>query len=176
MADLAITDTEISATEFPVSVVIERRTVTGSKWATDRWSAVAVLAGSSIDSGDDLPKVLSSDAESEQFMWGGYRLQLFRDDLEGYYFNLKSEQPIVFVICDEIEDGAGSIKPQLVTASPNEAAAYDEVSEYVYSVPMPPEIYVWVEHYVVENYVPTERKKRKRRNWKQEGEANDRKA
>jgi hypothetical protein len=41
-----------------------------------------------------------------------------------------------------------------------------EVEEDVFSVPMPAEIYRWVENFVLQHYVPERRKKRKREDWK----------
>lgn len=158
----------VSIREFPVSVVIERRSVHGSKWETNRWGASNVIAGQVAGTGEDQAKVLSSDPDYTQFLWGGYYLELHKDDAESYYFNLQGEQPSVFVVCEELEDEEG-IKPLLVTVSADEAASYDEVNEQVYAVPMPPEVYVWLEHYVVENYVPSQRKKRKRKNWREQG-------
>jgi hypothetical protein len=55
-----------------------------------------------------------------------------------------------------------------VTASYGEAASYSEVDENVYAVPIPPEIYLWIEAYVLEHYVPEKRRKRKRDDWKQD--------
>ena len=66
---------------------------------------------------------------------------------------------------DEEEDESEGLVPMLVTASQDEAAAHLEADEEVYSVPMPRVIYEWVERYVVENYVPQEKKKRRRKNW-----------
>ena len=42
-----------------------------------------------------------------------------------------------------------------------------EADEVVESVAMPAELYRWVEQYVLENYLPEKRKKRKRDNWKE---------
>ena len=55
-------------------------------------------------------------------------------------------------------------------ASQDEANAHLESDDPVYSVPMPEKIVEWVERYVVENYEPEARKKRKRRDWAKESE------
>ena len=49
----------------------------------------------------------------------------------------------------------------------DEATSYMEVDEPVFSLPMPPEVYRWLEAYVLEHYVPERKKKRKRDDWKQ---------
>ena len=162
-------ETQVTTREFPVSVVIERRVVHGSKWTSDYWCASNVIAGQVFASGEDEMKVLSSNSESTQYLWDGYCLELHKDDAESYYFNIHGDQPSVFVVCEELEDEEG-IKPLLVTVSTGESASYDEVNEQVYAVHMPPEIYIWLEHYVIENYVPTQIKKRKRKNWRKQGD------
>ena len=45
--------------------------------------------------------------------------------------------------------------------------SFAETDEVVESVAMPAELYRWVEQYVLENYLPEKRKKRKRDNWKE---------
>jgi hypothetical protein len=67
------------------------------------------------------------------------------------------------VICTETEDGG--MQPLIVTADGLEAAASTEGDDKVFRAPIPPDIYRRLEEFVVENYVPRERKKRKRRNW-----------
>jgi hypothetical protein len=59
------------------------------------------------------------------------------------------------------------LRPFQVTLSYDEAASYMEVDEPVFSLPMPPEVYRWLEGYVLEHYVPERKKKRKRDDWKQ---------
>ena len=59
---------------------------------------------------------------------------------------------------------------QLLTLSFDEAHAYLEGDENLYTVPMPPEIYRWVEAYVLAHYVPEKRTKRKRRDWHRDSE------
>ena len=43
-----------------------------------------------------------------------------------------------------------------------------EVGEPVLDIPIPSDIYHWVESYVLENYRPEERKKRRREKWADE--------
>ena len=44
-----------------------------------------------------------------------------------------------------------------------------ETDEIVESVGMPAELYRWVERFVLQHYVPEKRRKRKRDNWKANG-------
>ena len=70
----------------------------------------------------------------------------------------------MFVICehgDEIDE----IRPLVVTLSYDEMASYVEVDEPVFDIPIPSDIYHWVESYVLENCRPEEKKKRRREKW-----------
>jgi hypothetical protein len=53
----------------------------------------------------------------------------------------------------------------IVTADGLEASASTEGDDKVFRAPIPPEIYLVIEKFVVENYAPRERKKRKRQKW-----------
>ena len=100
----------------------------------------------------------------EQFLYTGFTLKLHKDEAESYYFNLMGERPSIFVICSEHE--SGQLMPFLTTPSYDEAIAHTEVEEHVFSLPIPPEVYRWIERYVLEHYRPTPKRKRKRENWK----------
>ena len=93
-----------------------------------------------------------------QWLHPGFKLELFRDEAEGYYLNLSSNKPFVFVNWLE-EEGAGV--PKAVTVSYNEAARLMDAGARVDGVPMPPQWIPWLAEYVERNYKP-EPKKRSR--------------
>ena len=101
--------------------------------------------------------------EESKFLWSGLPFELHRDEAEAYWYNLTSESPSLFVICHESPDG--ELAPFRVTADRDMAAVSLESDDQVFAVPVPPEIYQSIEQFVVANYVPKERKKRKRKNW-----------
>jgi hypothetical protein len=67
------------------------------------------------------------------------------------------------VLCSD--DGAGALVPKMVTADQDEASSGVEVDDRVYSVPIPPEVYQYLEAFVVEHHVPEEKTRRKRADW-----------
>jgi hypothetical protein len=102
---------------------------------------------------------------------------LYKDACESYWYNLLSDTPHLFVICyqdPEPEDESMAITPVIVSPNQDEANAHMESEDLVYSVPMPDQAIAWLEHFVVDHYDPVIKKKRKRRNWAQEGERNAR--
>jgi hypothetical protein len=106
---------------------------------------------------------IHADENEEHFLWGGFRLELYRDATASYWANLTGTSPSLFVLCDEQE--SGELLPKMVTADQEEASAGVEVNEKVFSVPIPPEVYQHIEAVVVAHHVPEEKKRRKRTNW-----------
>ena len=91
-------------------------------------------------------------------------MRLYPDEAESYYHNLMAGKPAAFVLCQREDDGG--ITPRQVTLSYAEATSYMEMEEEVYNVALPAELYRWLEHYVVQHYLPQKRRKRKREDWK----------
>ena len=152
---------------FPVSVVMERRVKRRDQWSFVEWHAVGVLSGT--DGEAPSRQLIHSDDECQRFRFSGFNVRLHKDDAEAYWNNLMAERPALFVVCREEEEGeeGDDLDPFLVTANYDEIIGYLEVDDQVFSVPLPPDIHHWLERYVVNNYVPPQRKKRKRANWKQ---------
>jgi len=146
---------------IPVAVVLEKKIVQGKRWSVPQWSLLGVLGGEHGGSNVSEPVLLRD--QDNRYLWGGYRLNLYLDTCESYWHNLTGELPSLFVICTENEDG--KMQPLLVTADGLEASASTEGDDKVFRAPIPPDIYLRIERFVVENYVPRERKKRKRRDW-----------
>lgn len=150
---------------FAVAIIMESRP-SASAWQDISWDAVGVCSITAICSNETSHagmKVIKR-GDVEQFVYEHLKLRLFEDECESYYHNLMSPNPGCFVIARE--DERGRPVPFLVSLSFDEAHAYQEGDDLVYSVPIPVELYRWMEAYVVEHYAPIKRKKRKRKNWK----------
>ena len=158
---------------IPVSVVLERRIARVGPWSQAQWEAVAAVAGEEVASGRGSATLVHEDDECRRYLWPGLVVELFPDGCESYWYNLLSERPSLFVVCferDEEEDDEVELIPAIVTASQDEANAHMESDDPVYSVPMPEKIVGQVERYVVENYEPEVKKKRRRADWARESE------
>lgn len=156
---------KVLSTQFPVAVIMGHQDGQRTRWERLRREPLAVVAGAHVASKDahNTP-MLSQNGDNEQFLCTGFTLSLHRDEVESYYFNLRGERPSLFVICSE--DESDRLSPFLVTSSYDEATAHMEVEEHVFSLPIPPEVYRWIEQFVLEHYRPTREKKRKREDWK----------
>ena len=147
------------AATFPVSVVMECVTRQANRWSARTWRAVAVVAGDSLSSTPVPGSPIHSDTESEQYLWRGFSLELYKDATESYWRNLMSPHPVLCVICQPDDDGQPV--PVTVTADYDQASAGMEADDTVYAVPMPPGMYGWLGVFVVEYSQPTPRKARK---------------
>ena len=147
---------------FPVAV-LTRKGESSNAWVDECWSVEAVLVGKGV-AADPEPSPIRPDQPDNGLLWGGFELRLHPSDGESYYVNLLADQPKVFVVCTA--QAPAGLRPILVTLSYDEAMSHMEGDDDVYSVPMPAEIVRWLEDYVLEYYVPTKKKKRKRVDWK----------
>lgn len=161
---LAATLDRPAPTDFSLSVLIQQ-SPSCSPWQDYAWEAVGVTAAlwDPAAAADTVSLVLEQGG-IRQYLHGGFRLQLHADECESYYHNLCSPAPSCFVIAHD--KGDGSPVPFLVSLSFDEANAYQEGDEMVYGVPMPPELYRWCELFVLNHYVPEQKKKRRLKDWR----------
>lgn len=150
--------------ELPVAVMLQRRP-SSHPWRTDSWRITGVVVNRQFTTPER--RLVRSDPDgTEDYLWGGFQVRLYRDEAESYYFNLLAEQPSLYVVTRSGPRHAP--EPFLVTACFDEAHAYMEGEEDAHPVPMPPELHGWIEAFVLTHYVPEQRRKRKRENWKHE--------
>lgn len=158
---------ESMPSEFLVAVMVRHRPAPPKPWLRDSWQVIGVVVSSRVESGPGgKGTLIRSSPEGDDYLWSGLTVRLYKDELESYYHNLISERPSIYVISSVTEEGC--LQPFRVSACFDEANAYNEAGQHIESLPMPPELYQWVESYVLNNYVPEPRIKRKRRDWKED--------
>ena len=141
---------------FPVAVIMDRRRLQ-SRWADEAWEAVGVVPA--FGDNPTTTRQLVAETDRDQYLVGGFALELFRDEADNYFLNLSSPVPKVFVMWRK-EDGVA--KPLVVTVSYGEAARLLDSGEQVDGVAMPREIADWVGAFVNLHYKPAPRKKVRR--------------
>ncbi|MDH5182812.1 MAG: DUF3305 domain-containing protein [Gammaproteobacteria bacterium] len=161
---------ETLAESFALSIVMKKAIVTNNIWETVQWSAIGVVIGERTAEDGSESEIIHADEHSEQILYPGYSISLYKDECESYYYNLLSDNPRIFIVCRQ-DDVDNIMQPVLVSASYDEAAAYHESDDEVYTVPMPAELYQWLEGYVLQHYFPQKKKKRKLTNWKEDAPA-----
>lgn len=135
-----------------VAVIMQRRTLE-SRWQNEAWEPVGVVSDYDGEGG---ARVIVDEGSTTQWLYPGFDIDLRRDEADGYYMNVSTQQPSVFVLW-RME--AALAVPQFVTVSYAEAARWMDAGERVDLVPMPQAMYEWVGGYVERNYRPEPKKK-----------------
>jgi hypothetical protein len=130
-----------------------------SRWADFVWEPFGVVPGY----GAGEVKVLLEHDGATQWLHPGFKLELHRDETEGYYLNVAGQEPRVFVLW-RMDDEFGV--PVQLTVSFDEAGRWMDGGHSIDGVKMPPEIYAWVGDYVEKNYRPQPQKRIKPRSFK----------
>ena len=145
-----------------LAVVMEKQPST-HPWADFRYDALGVV----LRAEDEEQSVgqIYQDGEVEHFLVTGLSLRLHVDECESYYHNLMSPEPGCFIVANQPDSNDEMPIPYLVSLSFDEAHAYLEGDEQIYSVEIPPELYRWAEAYVLTHYVAIKKTKRKLKNW-----------
>jgi hypothetical protein len=125
---------------------MERRTL-ANRWQTEQWAPVGVL----LDTPAATPRRLREDSGGVQWLHPGFAIELHRDEAEGYYLNVSTENPYAFVMWRMEGDLA---VPKVVTVSYNEASRMMDGGEQVDGVPLLPELVAWLQEFVREHYRP----------------------
>ena len=135
-----------------VAVIMQRRAL-ANRWQSEAWEPAGVLQG--YDS-ETASRVLVDGENLKQWLYPGFELSLVLSEAEGYYHNVSSNQPCVFVLW-RMEDGKAV--PQFTTVSYDEASRWMDGGESVDRVPMTPELFTWVGEFVEKNYRFTPKKR-----------------
>jgi hypothetical protein len=146
---------EITAATYPIAVVMERAKL-ASPWQPYRWEARGVVRD--IFPAGTRERVMLQDEQSLQVLFPGLELKLMLDEAEGYYLNLTSPQPKVFVLWRLTDEIA---RPLFATVSYHEGARWMDSSENVDGVPMPVELLPWIGEFVERHYRPEPEKKKR---------------
>jgi hypothetical protein len=138
---------------YPVAVIMERVRL-HDRWETERWDAKGVVRDvTPTGSGE---QVIVADERATQVLFPGFVLKLHPDEAEGYYLNITSPQPKVFVMWRMRDDLA---RPESLTVSYHEGARWMDSEETVGGVALPPDLLSWIAEFAQEHYKPEPRKK-----------------
>jgi hypothetical protein len=137
-----------------------------SRWTSVIWEPVSVLES---DEPRGEARLLVRQDDLEQWLHPGFELAIHRDEIEGYYMNVSSGSPRVFVLWRMDEDRGGQDAargvPLQVTASYDEGGRWLDGGHSVDSVTMPDAVFAWIGGYVEKNYRPEPKKRIKPRSF-----------
>ena len=141
-----------------LAIVMERETAP-NQWEAWRHRPVEVVAHESAFG--TAARVLRDDGRVMQTLHPGFRLELFRDECEGYHLNLTSGAPAWFILWRIDDEDPSRAAPVSLSVSYNEAGRWLDAQERVDNLPLPGEVVQWLQAYNDEHYRP-EPKKRSR--------------
>jgi len=154
---------------LPVVVVLERREIVKRFWSAPSWYLSSVLVGEALTEHIDAQPLRETE-RGREFAWSGYRVTLYKDACERYWHALIGDRPLVYVVCrergvgDDSEAGPG-IEPVVVTIDYDQAIGFAETDELVLSTDITPELYRYMEDFVLTHYRPKPFEKRRRKRW-----------
>lgn len=149
-------------TRWAASVSFRKRAVT-SRWVDFEWDTASVVVSEATTEAPSGPQALLNGTE-QQWRHDFEPITLHRSEGEGYWLNLNSLAPCIFVMWRLDETDADAVpRPVVVTLSYNEAGRMLDAGERVDNVPMPDALKLALTEYVAANYKP-EVKKKVRRN------------
>jgi len=138
-----------------------QRRVLQNRWESVAWEPWSVLES---DEPAGVRRLLVDQHDVQQWFHPGFELVIHRDEIEGYYMNVSSGSPRVFVLWRMDEEQQQGL-PLQVTASYDEGGRWLDGGHSVDTVAMPREIFAWVGEYVEKNYRPEPKKRIKPRSF-----------
>lgn len=155
---------------FTVTVLLEKRRVERKFWHSHAWYLDTVAVGEDIGGESDAGELAYQKNTGDVYRWGGFTVTLYKDACERYWHALISDDPKIYVICRDSDDEGDvhDVAPLAVTVDYDEALAFAETDDLTLSAPIPPELYRYMERFVLAHYRPVPFKKRKRKNWSKE--------
>jgi hypothetical protein len=146
---------------FPVDVVMERVSL-DNPWVDELWRPAAVEPAATPGVEEGTSACIQDDAYARRWRVAGHEIELHPSEGEGYYLNLTSPAPCVFVMWRMHDEGQPPARPVVVTVSYNQAGRMLDGGERVDNVPMPEAILNWMRPFVAAHYKPEPRKKMRR--------------
>jgi hypothetical protein len=145
-----------------IDVVMERIAL-DNRWTSEQWRPAAVHAVGPGRGSAVAPVCIEDTPQRTRWRFAGREIEVHPSEAEGYFLNVSSEAPIVFVMWRMRDDDAvPPAEPFIVTLSYNEAGRFMDGGERVDPVPMSAEIREWLAAYVAVHYKPEPKKKARR--------------
>lgn len=148
-----------------VAVIMQRvaNTGPGSRWQPWRWELADVVMNEPGFGSE--PRLLYQNESTQRWLHGGFKVELFSDDGEGYYLNASTDVPSWFVLWrmeDEPSVADEPIpRPLVVSLSYYDAGRWLDAQETVEQVAAPAPVVQWLQAFVDAHHV-VEPKRRKR--------------
>lgn len=144
---------------FPVDVVMERAPL-ANRWVSEIWRPAWIEPAEPARG--EIVERLADERTIERWRIGPFTIELHPVEAEGYFLNLTSPKPCVFIMWRMFDDATPPARPVIVTVSYNEASRLLDGGERVDNVPMPDGLSQWMKPFVAAHYKPEPRRKVRR--------------
>lgn len=151
--------TNVGACAWSASVSFRKRPVS-SRWVDFEWDTASVEVTDKSAAPVIGPTQITLNNEP-QWRYDFEAIELHHSEGEGYWLNLNSPQPCIFVMW-RLEESDVVPRPVVVTVSYNEAGRMLDAGDHVDNVPMPDSLRAALAAYTAQHYKPEPRKKVKR--------------
>ncbi|MEO5671340.1 MAG: DUF3305 domain-containing protein [Ramlibacter sp.] len=150
-----------------VAVVMRRERI-DNVWQPWRWVLADVVP--SEPGFGAVPRLLYKGDDEERWLHPAFKVELFRDDAEGYYLNVTTPAPCWFVLW-RMEEQPGVAEepialPTMVSLSYHDAGRWLDAQETVEQVPAPPAVVEWLRDFVGEHFTVEPRKRKRPESFK----------
>jgi hypothetical protein len=143
--------------------VILRKSRTANRWVPWQWQLDEVVENEATFGTE--PRLLYKGDDGERWLHPNFRVELYRDDAEGYYLNVTTPAPCWFVLWRMDAEATLSDepipRPVIVTLSYHDAGRWLDAQETVEQVPAPPHIVEWMARFAEAHYTPEPRKRKR---------------
>ena len=141
-----------------VAVVMERE-ANPNQWEAWRFKLVDVVQHE--EAFGTATRVLRDDGKVQRTLHPNFKLELFRDEAEGYSLNLRTGTPVWFVMWRIDDEDPWRAWPETVSVSYHEAGRWLDAQERIDNVPLPADLTEWLQAYTDAHYRPEPKKRRR---------------
>lgn len=151
-----------SVLHYAVDILMERVPL-ANRWVDERWAPHSVVPVAEGLATPGPAERIADGPEGTCWRFPSRTIELHTTESEGYFLNLTSDTPRIFVMWRMGEDAQEPRAwPEVVTVSYNQAGRSMDGGERVDTVPMPEVIRAWMAPFVEAHYKPEPKRKHKR--------------
>jgi hypothetical protein len=123
------------------------------------WHLIGILP-SAAPASPDQPKreLVRDDGATEIYRWEGLTLPLTPDACDDYWYNITSDKPRLYLLCQP--DPEGAPVPLRLSADQDDAVAAEEVDEWFFQTAMPQPIVLYIREYITAHHRAGPRKQK----------------
>ena len=143
--DVQHTGLEKDESSWPIGFSLRAEEKQTGRWTSLSWSIDHVALYKQAVAIDKPAAAMHSDASATHYE---RTLTLYRDERSDYRFNLSSQDPHLFIVCEEEDE---QLSPLLITAAQSVASSYMDGDYQVLHIQMPLPVQAWMEAFIGRN-------------------------